>query len=172
MEIYIGDNIIKDYQFIYENSTITGRSRIISLSECDAAAICKLSSQFVFNTAAIQFHQHLNPISVSGIDGTLATAVGYARGPILSSSLEEARRRTYALHLIFRDPIGEETVFKGGTALSKCFGLIERFSEDIDLVVKYSDDENDNQLKRKIKKIGQLVSAELPETEIEGLVGA
>ena len=42
---------------------------------------------------------------------------------------------TYALHTIFHDPIGGETVFKGGTALSKCFGLIDRFSEDIDLVV-------------------------------------
>lgn len=26
-----------------------------------------------------------------------------------------------------------EIVFKGGTSLSKCYGLIERFSEDIDL---------------------------------------
>lgn len=27
--------------------------------------------------------------------------------------------------------------FKGGTSLSKCFGLIERFSEDIDLVLDW-----------------------------------
>tara|TARA_B110000211_G_C13881376_1_gene465279 strand:+ start:457 stop:729 length:273 start_codon:yes stop_codon:yes gene_type:complete len=44
-----------------------------------------------------------------------------------------------ALHLIFKDKIGKETVFKGGTALSKCYGLIERFSEDIDLVVIQND---------------------------------
>jgi len=29
----------------------------------------------------------------------------------------------------------EDFVFKGGTSLSKCFGLIERFSEDIDVLV-------------------------------------
>lgn len=27
--------------------------------------------------------------------------------------------------------------FKGGTSLSKCFGLIERFSEDIDLILDW-----------------------------------
>ncbi len=76
---------------------------------------------------------------------------------------------TCALHAIFHDPIGEQTVFKGGTALSKCFGLIERFSEDIDLVVKHDEGETDNQLKRKIKKISQVVNPLLPEVEVEGL---
>ncbi len=76
---------------------------------------------------------------------------------------------TYALHTIFHDPIGEETIFKGGTALSKCFGLIDRFSEDIDLVVKHHDGETDNQLKRKIKRIGAVVGATLPEVEVDGL---
>jgi predicted nucleotidyltransferase component of viral defense system len=42
---------------------------------------------------------------------------------------------TNALFTIFNNKIGKDTVFKGGTALSKCFKLIERFSEDIDLVV-------------------------------------
>jgi len=30
---------------------------------------------------------------------------------------------------------GEQLIFKGGTSLSKCWGLIERFSEDIDIVI-------------------------------------
>lgn len=76
---------------------------------------------------------------------------------------------TYALHNIFQDPIGKETVFKGGTALSKCFGLIERFSEDIDLVIKRSMGETDNQLKRKIKQVGKVVTPMLPEVNTEGL---
>ncbi len=42
---------------------------------------------------------------------------------------------TLVLHAIFNNEIGKETVFKGGTALSKCNQLIDRFSEDIDLVV-------------------------------------
>lgn len=35
---------------------------------------------------------------------------------------------TFALKAIFSSDIGSETVFKGGTALSKCFSLINRFS--------------------------------------------
>lgn len=34
---------------------------------------------------------------------------------------------TYALFTIFHNKIGEDTVFKGGTALSKCFHMIESF---------------------------------------------
>ena len=76
---------------------------------------------------------------------------------------------TYALKAIFSDPIGAETIFKGGTALSKCFGMIDRFSEDIDLVVVRSDSDSGNQLKEKLKRVGAAVSAVLPEVEVEGL---
>lgn len=41
---------------------------------------------------------------------------------------------TYALFAIFNSGIGKDTIFKGGTALSKCYKMIDRFSEDIDLV--------------------------------------
>ena len=37
---------------------------------------------------------------------------------------------TYALYVIFNHEIGNDTVFKGGTALSKCYKMIDRFSED------------------------------------------
>ena len=33
---------------------------------------------------------------------------------------------TFALYKIVKAPIGKDTVFKGGTALSKCYKLIER----------------------------------------------
>ena len=39
------------------------------------------------------------------------------------------------LKRIFESPLRERLVFKGGTSLSKAFHLIERFSEDIDLVL-------------------------------------
>jgi len=42
---------------------------------------------------------------------------------------------TLILKAIFNNDIGKETVFKGGTALSKYNKLINRFSEDIDLVI-------------------------------------
>jgi predicted nucleotidyltransferase component of viral defense system len=68
--------------------------------------------------------------------------------------------------LIFHNEIGNETVFKGGTALSKCFGFIERFSEDIDLVVLRNKDESPNKLKSKLKKITQVVSDRFEEIQL------
>ena len=77
---------------------------------------------------------------------------------------------TYALSTIFKDDIGKDTVFKGGTALSKCYSsIIERFSEDIDLVVLKKGDESGNQLSNKIKKMGKVVSKVLPEVQVDGL---
>jgi hypothetical protein len=40
--------------------------------------------------------------------------------------------------LFLKSPFGKSLVFKGGTSLSKAYGLIERFSEDIDLVLDWS----------------------------------
>ncbi len=76
---------------------------------------------------------------------------------------------TVALHTIFTNEIGNQAVFKGGTALSKCFQIIERFSEDIDLVVLRNEGETDSQLGSKIKKIGRCIEAILPEVELEGV---
>ncbi len=76
---------------------------------------------------------------------------------------------TYALHSIFNNEIGNDTVFKGGTALSKCFKMIDRFSEDIDLVVLRREGETDNRLKTKLKIISVVVGEVLPEVEIEGI---
>lgn len=76
---------------------------------------------------------------------------------------------TFALFHIFKNDIGKETVFKGGTALSKCFGMIQRFSEDIDLVVLRNESETGNQLKNKIKRISKCVSDMLPEIDIDGI---
>lgn len=39
----------------------------------------------------------------------------------------------WALAVLFRSPFANSLVFKGGTSLSKVFGAIDRFSEDIDL---------------------------------------
>jgi predicted nucleotidyltransferase component of viral defense system len=76
---------------------------------------------------------------------------------------------TVALYEIFHSEIASQSVFKGGTALSKCHKLIERFSEDIDVVVLRHEGENDNQLKKKIRAISKVVEKVIPEIEIEGL---
>jgi Nucleotidyl transferase AbiEii toxin, Type IV TA system len=44
----------------------------------------------------------------------------------------------WALHRIFSDTeLSKQLLFKGGTSLSKCYGLIKRFSEDIDLILDW-----------------------------------
>lgn len=40
-------------------------------------------------------------------------------------------------YLFHHSPWGENLAFKGGTSLSKCFGLIQRFSEDIDVILDW-----------------------------------
>ena len=43
---------------------------------------------------------------------------------------------SWTLAVLFAHPeFAEQLVFKGGTSLSKVFGVIQRFSEDIDLSV-------------------------------------
>ncbi|MBK7245954.1 MAG: nucleotidyl transferase AbiEii/AbiGii toxin family protein [Saprospiraceae bacterium] len=76
---------------------------------------------------------------------------------------------TYALVTIFNNEIGKDTVFKGGTALSKCYNMIERFSEDIDLVVLRREEETDSKLKSKLKAISTILKTVLPEVAIEGI---
>jgi len=86
---------------------------------------------------------------------------------ILPIYIEKDYWVTFALHTIFHNIVGNETVFKGGTALSKCFGIIERFSEDIDLVVLQNESDSGNKLKSKLKKITEVVSQVLEEIEID-----
>ncbi|MFZ3591769.1 nucleotidyl transferase AbiEii/AbiGii toxin family protein [Bacillus sp. DJP31] len=55
---------------------------------------------------------------------------------------EEYINKDYFVSLLLRN-IAEESpniVFKGGTSLSKCYGVINRFSEDIDLNLKVGSD--------------------------------
>lgn len=76
---------------------------------------------------------------------------------------------TVALYEIFHSEIASQAVFKGGTALSKCLKLIDRFSEDIDIVVLKNEGETDTQLKKKLKTITEKVSQVMPEIQLEGI---
>jgi len=76
---------------------------------------------------------------------------------------------TLALYNIFSSEVGSQAVFKGGTALSKCYKTIDRFSEDIDIVILKSGNESGNQLKNKIKKISKVVSGVIPEIDVPGI---
>ena len=78
--------------------------------------------------------------------------IDFARLPIgerASYFLEAANRRRlsplfvekdfwvcFSLHVLFSTPVlADKFVFKGGTSLSKVFGVIKRFSEDVDLSI-------------------------------------
>lgn len=76
---------------------------------------------------------------------------------------------TVALNKIYQSEVAVQVVFKGGTSLSKCYDYVNRFSEDIDLVLLRQPEENGNQLKLKLKKITNAVSEVLPELTINGI---
>jgi len=76
---------------------------------------------------------------------------------------------TLAIHSIFTNEIGKSCIFKGGTALSKCNHLVDRFSEDIDIVLLKEGNESSNQLKNKLKKITNVVGKFIPEMELQGI---
>lgn len=76
---------------------------------------------------------------------------------------------TVALHAIFISEVGKYAVFKGGTALSKCFSVIDRFSEDIDIVLLKDGNESSNQLKTRLRRISETVAAILPEIDVPGI---
>lgn len=60
---------------------------------------------------------------------------------------------TYVLKNLSRSVHRSSVVFKGGTSLSKAYGLIERFSEDIDLAVLSPGEYTDAKMKALLKHI-------------------
>ncbi len=85
-----------------------------------------------------------------------ATAASLGVDPRL---VEKDYWATQVLRVATRPTEGHTAVFKGGTSLSKAFGLIERFSEDIDLLI-VTDDVN-NPLKRRLRAVADSVTDEL-----------
>ena len=70
---------------------------------------------------------------------------------------------TYALHQLFHSEVKDMIVFKGGTSLSKCYSIIKRFSEDIDLVVIKNDVDTGSDLKRRLKDITTIIDRSILE---------
>jgi len=58
-----------------------------------------------------------------------------AKTDLPSAAVEKDWWVVRTLELVFDTSIAPHTVFKGGTSLSKAWGLIDRFSEDIDLAL-------------------------------------
>ncbi|RLD44808.1 MAG: nucleotidyl transferase AbiEii/AbiGii toxin family protein [Bacteroidetes bacterium] len=83
-------------------------------------------------------------------------------------SIEKDVWVTLVLRMLFKSEISNHIIFKGGTSLSKVFGLIERFSEDIDFSVDrnylgFEDELTKGQI-RKLRRSSHKFSSEvLPE---------
>jgi predicted nucleotidyltransferase component of viral defense system len=74
---------------------------------------------------------------------------------------------TLILRMIFGSSLNKHIVFKGGTSLSKCYGLIERFSEDIDFSIDreflgFSGDLSKGEIRKLRRKSHEFTVEELP----------
>ena len=65
-------------------------------------------------------------------DAIIATAQHFG---IREVYIEKDYWVTWILKNLAQSAFKNETIFKGGTSLSKAFGCIDRFSEDIDLAI-------------------------------------
>lgn len=71
--------------------------------------------------------------------GELFTQTAFKMGIGLPSIIEKDFWVVKLLQLLFsEDNFFKHHVFKGGTSLSKCFNLIQRFSEDLDITISRS----------------------------------
>ncbi|RZL00703.1 MAG: nucleotidyl transferase AbiEii/AbiGii toxin family protein, partial [Pedobacter sp.] len=82
---------------------------------------------------------------------------------------------TLVLKAIFQSKYADHLLFKGGTSLSKCWKLIDRFSEDIDLALDRGyfgevEDWTHSQVKRLKKKGCAFTSVDLKEAIWEELI--
>jgi hypothetical protein len=82
------------------------------------------------NTAAIQEWLKLTEQTRRNIFGETAAEIG-----LPAAAVEKDWWVVRTLEQVFGSSIAPHTVFKGGTSLSKAWGLIDRFSEDIDLAL-------------------------------------
>lgn len=62
-----------------------------------------------------------------------ALNVAASRSGLLPHLLEKDIWVVWSLQHLFAGPYAQHLVFKGGTSLSKAYGVIRRFSEDVDL---------------------------------------
>lgn len=106
-------------------------------------------------------------------EGAIVTAAEYFGIPEIY--IEKDYWVTFALKQIFTDKNSKDiAVFKGGTSLSKCFGIINRFSEDIDIVVIQEDGETPSALKKKLKTVTTAIKDTLtyvPDHPLENKLG-
>ena len=88
-------------------------------------------------------------------EGAIVAAADYFEIPEIF--IEKDYWVTYALYELFHSDVKDLIVFKGGTSLSKCYGVIKRFSEDIDIVVVKNHTDSGNALKERLKNVTNVI---------------
>jgi predicted nucleotidyltransferase component of viral defense system len=76
---------------------------------------------------------------------------------------------TLVLYQFSNSKYAEQMVFKGGTSLSKGYGLINRFSEDVDIAIIDGFNKSGNEVKTIIRTVEKEITAGLKEKQVEGV---
>jgi predicted nucleotidyltransferase component of viral defense system len=76
---------------------------------------------------------------------------------------------TLVLSRLAKSKYVDESVFKGGTSLSKGYNLIERFSEDVDIAIINDKGKTGNEIKTIIRTIEKEITPYLTELQMDGV---
>ncbi|MBK9732185.1 MAG: nucleotidyl transferase AbiEii/AbiGii toxin family protein [Chitinophagaceae bacterium] len=76
---------------------------------------------------------------------------------------------TLVLQQLSKSKYAEQTVFKGGTSLSKGYGLINRFSEDVDIAIINDNNKSGNEIKTIIRTVEKEMTQQMKELQVEGV---
>lgn len=76
---------------------------------------------------------------------------------------------TLVLSRLAKSKYVNESVFKGGTSLSKGYNLIERFSEDVDIAIINDKGKTGNEIKTIIRTIEKEITTDLKELQMAGV---
>lgn len=83
--------------------------------------------------------------------------------------VEEDYWITLVLSQLSKSKFVGQTVFKGGTSLSKAYNLINRFSEDVDIAIINDDNKSGNEIKTIIRSVEKEMTKQLKELDVDGI---
>ena len=116
------------------------------------------------------WHQQLTKEQRIETLNQLALSTGYA-----PFAIEKDWWVCMVLRAVFKSKYKDQIIFKGGTSLSKAYQIIERFSEDVDLIIDKNllgfaeDPETKTQMKKLRKTAGKFVISEFREELVKQL---
>jgi predicted nucleotidyltransferase component of viral defense system len=110
----------------------------------------------------MKLHQDLKMLS-----GTLRAASQHL--DIKMEFVEKDYWITLVLSRLAKSKYVDESVFKGGTSLSKGYNLIERFSEDLDFAIITDKGNTGNEIKTLIRTVEKEITQDLSEILVDGV---